>query len=196
VTGACRLSRIQFSPLVSGADDLGELDVVHDNGCLYVRAPLAASNDGKYLTFVDVGLRPEFDRILEGYQPFDFHAFGYEITLVPQAGGPIQSTMDRQLAVHWLPGSFANVVLEVAAACCRTLLEMVEPQYIYRVTFRQTDHERLLRKHRYMTQVIESSGYSVLAIGTDPGARMFWLMGKSGVDLPPREEENPFGSLL
>src|SRR4029079_3417039 len=116
-----------------------------------------------------------------GYQPFDFHEFGYEITLVPQADGPIQSTMDRQVAVHWLPASFAKVVLEVAAACCRTLLETVEPRYIYRVTFRQIDDERLLQKHRYMTQVIESSGFSLLATGTDPGARRFWLMGKSGL---------------
>jgi hypothetical protein len=47
---------------------------------------------GKYLTFVDVGLRREFDRILEGYQPFDFHVYlpkGHTkyIGVRPSAGG-------------------------------------------------------------------------------------------------------------
>ena len=98
---------------------------------------------------------------------------------LPRYRSPVarsNSMMDRDLARPWIPDGFAPIVLEVAAACCRTLLALVEPRD-YRVTFRPITDERALAKYFYMTEVMENEGYSVLARGTDPGARTFWLMG-------------------
>lgn len=50
--------------------------------------PVAKTEDGLWLTVVDVGLRPREDQILlEGREPFSFHEFGYELTLMPVEGG-------------------------------------------------------------------------------------------------------------
>jgi hypothetical protein len=153
--------------------------------------PVAESADGLWLTFADVGLRSRPDELLlEGREPFSFHEFAYEITVMRTTGGEVESTMDRAVACQWLPDGFSGIVLEIVGACCRSLLELTKPQYIYRVTFMPEPTEKALKKHHYITQIIESLGFSVLCDGTDPILRKFWLMGEPGVDLPPRAEED------
>ncbi len=152
--------------------------------------PVAKSEDGIWLTVVDVGLRPRNDEILlEGREPFSFHEFGYEITIMPMDGGDTESNMDRNITRAWLPENFSNTMLEVVGACCRSLLQLIQPQYIYRVTFMSEPTDKALVKHIYVTNIMESLGFSVLAEGTDPLLRKFWLMGADGVDLPSLVEE-------
>ncbi len=165
--------------------------MVLERGCYYVRAPLAQSSDDEHLTFVDVGLSPKLDQLLlEGREPFSFHEFGYEVTRVGQYDGRVDSTMDRDIAARWLPPNFGKVVLEVVAACCRILIPIVDPNYIYRITFVSLPPANYMPKHDYVTSVIENLGYSVLTNGTDPVMRKFWLMGKDGIDLPPTVDED------
>lgn len=182
----------KFLPLVGGANDVpDDLYVIHEDGCNFVRLPIAESEDGRWHTVVDVGLRPVEDAILlVGRQPFSFHEFCYEITLMPLDGGEAISTMDREIARKWLPDGFAPVALEVIGACCRSLLLLLEPDYIYRITFMPEPSEEALEKHHFVTKVMESLGFCVLADGTDPYLRKFWLMGAPGVDLPPHVEED------
>lgn len=98
--------------------------------------------------------------------------------------------MDRNVARAWLPANFSGTVLGVVGACCRSLLELVEPQYIFRVTFMSEPSKKALVKHDCITNVMKSLGFLVLADGTDPRLRKFWLMGADGVDLPPVVEES------
>ena len=160
-----QVSQIQssFSPLVAGAADVpDDLYLIHERGCNYLRMPVAKSDDGLWLTVVDVGLTTRKDQLLlEGREPFTFDEFGYEITLMPTNEGDTKSSMDRTVTQAWLPANFSSTVLEVVGACCRSLLKLLEPQYIYRVTYMSEPTEKALKKHEYVTNIMESLGYLV-----------------------------------
>ena len=80
-----------FKPLVGGAADVpDDLLPVYERGCLYVRVPVAESEDGLWVTVVDVGLTPREEQILiEGREPFSYHEFAYEISRMPIPEGSL-----------------------------------------------------------------------------------------------------------
>ena len=65
--------------------------------------------------------------------------------------------MDRNVTREWLPDNFSLTVLEVVGACCRSLLELLKPRYIYRVTFMSEPTEKALAKHDYITNIMNLS---------------------------------------
>jgi hypothetical protein len=176
-----------FNPLLECADDLpDDLSLVSEGGCYFLRAPFAESLDGHWWTVVDVGLRPISSECpIPGRAAIDFFEFAYEITLFDRYLGTVRSTMDRSIAREWLPAGRSQLVLEVVAVCCRSLIRTLRPDYIYRVTNTATLPEVAFKKHHFVTQKLQELGYSVLYDGTDPQSRRFWLMGAVGVDLPP-----------
>lgn len=172
--------------LLGSIDDLpNDLDLEEEDGCIYIRVPFGISEDNRWLTLVDVGMTPRSNcNPHPDLRSFDYHEFGYEITIVDQNGKvPIRSTMNRDIAKVWLPPNCSKLVLEVVNHCCRRLLRELSPGYIYRVTAAKEVGGAALGKHSLVTNVMQSAGYSVLLNGTDDLRRTFWLMGRTGFDL-------------
>jgi hypothetical protein len=177
----------KFIAVVDGPDDVpDDLPILSQDGCHYLSVCLATTEDGQWSTFVDVGMTlVKGTTPIEGYAPFDFYEFGYEITLADTDLIPSGSTMDRDIARRWLPKGCEKIVLQVVGACCRSLIGFFTPSYIYRVTFMPNPTENALKKHHWVTKVMESLGFSVFHSGTDSMSRQFWIMVASGVDPPP-----------
>jgi len=177
-----------FLPFITTADDIADLDqlkVKAEGGCYYMRAPFAYSDDGRWLTSIDVGLRPAVDAApIEDLGPFSFHEFAYEITIADRWGQhDLESTMEPYRARLWLPPDNRRMVLEVVGACCHSLLQMFEPQIIYRRTLTEHPSAKSLRRYDFVTKVMESEGYRLLRAGTHLNGCRFWLMGLDGIDL-------------
>jgi hypothetical protein len=71
-------------PLLRSIDDLpNDLDFEEEDGCIYLRAPFGLSEDGRWLTLIDVGFTPRSNSSpFPDLRLFDYHEFGYEITLL------------------------------------------------------------------------------------------------------------------
>ena len=83
--------------LLGSIDDLpDDLDFEEEDGCVYLRAPIGLSEDDRWLTLIDVGFTPRRDSTpLPDLRSFDYHEFGYEITILDQSGKvPIRSTIE------------------------------------------------------------------------------------------------------
>lgn len=172
--------------LLGSIDDLpDDLDFEEEDGCIYLRAPIGLSEDNRWLTLIDVGLTPQrASTPLPDLRSFDYHEFGYEITLLDQLGKvPIRSTMNRDIAKVWLPPGCSGLIVDVVSHCCRRLLREFVPGYIYRVTSAREVGGPALRKHTLVTNVMQNEGYSILMDGADAWKRTFWLMGREGFDL-------------
>jgi hypothetical protein len=172
--------------LLGSIDDLpDDLDFEEEDGCIYLRAPIGLSEDDRWLTLIDVGLTPRLDSTpLPDLRSFDYHEFGYEITILDQLGKvPIRSTMNRDIAKVWLPPNCSGLVVDVVSHCCRRLLQELTPGYIYRVTAAKEVGGPALLKHTLVTNVMQNEGYSILMDGMDDWKRTFWLMGREGFDL-------------
>jgi hypothetical protein len=71
-------------PVLSDLDDIpDDLDIHYEDGCHYVRVPIAESEDGRWLIAVDVGYREtNAESPCSGVNPVDYVMFGYEITAI------------------------------------------------------------------------------------------------------------------
>src|SRR3981081_2148223 len=91
---------VPMVPLLSGVEAIpDDLDLNFDDGCFFLRVPVAASEDDRWLVTVDAGWRDYKAQCpCANVQPIDFVMIGYEITAFDQVNGILYQTMDPREA--------------------------------------------------------------------------------------------------
>ena len=171
-------------PFITELADVPEdLDVHYEDGCSYVRVPLAESEDGQWLVVVDVGYRTNYSQSpCSRVRPLDFVMFGYEITLFDQTNSVAYQTMDPHDTREAIPKEMRPLVIDIACNCYRRLLGECNPDYIFRSTWMMQPSDAALKKHLEATKTLTQSGYTVVREGTDQDGCKFWLLGRDGLD--------------
>jgi hypothetical protein len=77
-------------PLISDVADIpDDFDLNYEDDCRYFRVPLAKSEDGQWLAFVDVGYQERTGLPpCNGVRALNYVMLGYEITVIDVYGGP------------------------------------------------------------------------------------------------------------
>ena len=103
-----------MSPVINDLGDVPtDLDVNYEEGCWYIRVPIALSEDGRWLTSIDVGYREsDGESPCDGVMAVDFHSFGYEIHLFDQQAGVSYSTMNPHESRCAIPEEFRQLVIK------------------------------------------------------------------------------------
>jgi hypothetical protein len=173
-----------MSPVINDLGDVPtDLDVNYEEGCWYIRVPIAESENGRWLTSIDVGYREsDGESPCDGIAPVDFHSFGYEIHLFDQQDGVSYSTMNPLESRCAVPEEMRQLVVDVTCACYLKLIEECNPDYIFRSTWLEEPGENALKKHVQATETLRKTGYSVIKEGTDQRGCKFWLLGKIDED--------------
>jgi hypothetical protein len=171
-------------PLISEVAEVpDDLDLQYEDGCFYLRVPVAESEDGRWLVAIDVGYREtEGECPCDGVRPIDFAMFGYEITAIDQHETVIYQTMDPMETRDAIPEDIRGLVIEIACECYLRLLNLCCADYIYRLTWLPEPSENALKKHVQATETLVQAGFSVLKQGTDQYGCKFWLLGRDGID--------------
>ena len=87
-------------------------------------------------------------------------------------------TQDRyEVARYFGDLSREYVIPTVCAAVC-TLVEDVQPTYIFRVTKGKNLPKQALFKHFAISDVLHGYGFRDVDTGTDAYGRTFWLLGR------------------
>ncbi|WP_271588440.1 hypothetical protein [Bradyrhizobium sp. CCBAU 53415] len=176
-----------FLHLLESPDDFDPEDheLQHQRGCVFFSVPFAVSEDGRWQTMVDAGWHEHYaERPSLVLKSCNFWQFTYEITLLDTFGEFLpESTMNRDIAAEWLPPHSGSAVLDVVSRCYSYIIRNFEPSLVYRVTNERNLTEEALGKYHFLTDVIESEGYSVLVNDFDPEGRPFWLMVRNGFDV-------------
>jgi hypothetical protein len=151
-------------PVVSDVGDIpDDLDMNYEEGCFYVRMPLAESDDGRWLTSIDVGYREtSAESPCAGVAPIDFVMFGYEITVFDQIDNLSYSTMDPLEARCVIPDEMSSLVVDIVCECYLKLIENCDANYIFRSTWLSKPCENAMKKHTKATEMITQAGYIVL----------------------------------
>ncbi|WP_316186262.1 MULTISPECIES: hypothetical protein [unclassified Bradyrhizobium] len=173
-----------MSPVISDLEDIPtDLDVNYEEGCWYIRIPIALSEDGRWLTSIDVGYQEsDGESPCDGIAPIDFYSFGYEIHLFDQQYGVSYLTMNPLEARCAIPSEIRHLVIDITCACYLKLIAECDPSYIFRVTWLTEPGKGALKKHDQATETLCQSGYTVIKEGTDQHGCKFWLLGKSDED--------------
>src|SRR5947209_4448435 len=111
-------------PMVACLEDLpDDLDIFYDEGCFYFRIGLAESEDGRWLTSIDIGCIESTGRSpCAGVKEIDFAMFGYEITVSNQMDKITYTTMDP-LETRWcIPEEMRSLVVAIA---CEGYLRLI-----------------------------------------------------------------------
>lgn len=174
----------RMSPVITDLLDIpADLDVHYEDGCWYVRVPIAESEDGRWLTSVDIGYREsDGESPCDDIRRVDFHSFGYEIHLFDQIDGVSYSTMNPLEAKCAIPAEIRSLVVDITCACYLKLIEECDPEYIFRSTWLSDPGENALKKHAKATETLSQVGYVVIKEGTDQHGCKFWLLGKGDSD--------------
>ncbi|WP_157644446.1 hypothetical protein [Bradyrhizobium sp. WSM2793] len=174
----------KMSPVINDLEDVpSDLDVNYEDGCWYIRVPIALSEDGRWLTSVDVGYRESDEESpCDGIAPVYFLSFGYEIHLFDQQDGVSYSTMNPLESRCAVPPEMRQLVVDISCACYLKLIEDCDPSYIFRSTWLGKPGESALKKHVQATETLCKTGYTVIKEGTDQYGCKFWLLGKSDED--------------
>jgi hypothetical protein len=150
-------------PLISDVADIpDDFDLNYEDDCRYFRVPLAKSEDGQWLAFVDVGYQERTGLPpCNGVRALNYVMLGYEITVIDVYGGPaVYQTMDPRAAKCAIPEECRNLVVEIACHCYFWLPQDCEPDYIYRVTWLPEPNENALKKHTQATERLMQAGFS------------------------------------
>ena len=106
-----------------------------------------------------------------------FHELAFEIEII-SLNGEMESfsTQNRNIAANFIPATARSRVIHLAATGYARLIELIQPNVIYRVTKTPISIAKALPKHNILTHRIEALGYAVVETGTDRHNRGFWLM--------------------
>lgn len=175
-------------PTLSCIDELGEFDfedIEQEGQTSILRVELGESADGRFASFLSAEMaRITGESPIPGLKPFTYFAFGYGILLVDYHHPELSRfSVDRTETRPWIPHGQYQLVVDITCRCCSALTKLPEPDYIYRITFAASPTAAMLRKHVCVTETLQQNGYSVLKEGTDDHGHLFWLMGRSGLDL-------------
>jgi len=89
-------------------------------------------------------------------------------------------TQDRAIARNYLPDDLCKLIMPIVCASIRSLVENVNPSWIYRVTKGRDLPAKAMEKHILVTGALQSCGYVISDEGTDRHQRTFWLLEKAG----------------
>jgi hypothetical protein len=146
-----------------------------DTGGYSVLVPFAFCDRSCRTTALQAKMEPAFE-------PAEMtHEFSFSVVIIPaDSADELFETQDRNMARRFFPEDMAPLVMELVCGACASLIETADPFRIYRVTKTMAQTGKSLKKHHMLTEVIASLGFTMATTGTDPSARTFWLMERSG----------------
>jgi hypothetical protein len=149
-------------------------DVFDDERGKVVTTPIAYCENTDRIVSVDCRLSPGCNNFGK------FWEFSFAITVTSLDGDePPFETMNRGIALNYIPHQTRLCVMEIVCAALRALLAHVNPARIYRVTKMCRPPAKALLKHHLLTDVLVACGYAVARSGTDRWGRLFWLCERS-----------------
>ncbi len=138
------------------------------------RCPLAVCADSARLVSVVCRLEHVFDTYI--YCGF-FHEIAFEIEIISLDGSQQSfSTQNRNIALQYIPDRMRPAIIGLVADGYESLIRIIEPRVIYRVTKTPASVTNAMAKHAVLTRRLETLGYAIEEVGTDRFARRFWLM--------------------
>jgi hypothetical protein len=148
-----------------------DIEVDDSDGCLSVAVPIAECPDRNRIVSVVCEL-VETNICADPCWEF---SFSIDVFALDGCAQQFQ-TQDRQIAAAYIPAEIRGKVMDVVCHSLKVLVEHVDCAIIYRVTKDRDPHEKSLRKHHLLTEMLENAGYSLIDEGTDPFSRRFWIM--------------------
>ncbi len=107
----------------------------------------------------------------------DTHEFSFVIAVFSHDGNHENfETMDRDMAVPYIPHDIRNEVMNVVSESAKTLIQQEKPEQIYMVTKDRNLPEKAIRKYDILMDALYEAGYEVRGEGTDAMGRRFWTM--------------------
>lgn len=153
---------------------LDDRETLQDGLSATFRCPIAICRDSARLVSVICKLEQVFDTAI--YWGF-FHELAFEIEILSLDGTKESlTTQNRKIALQYIPDSIRSFVVEIVADGYESLIRIIEPRIIYRVTKTPASVAKAISKHDVLTRRIETLGYAISEAGTDRFARGFWLM--------------------
>ena len=153
-------------------------ETLQDGLSAIFRCPVAICADSARLVNVVCRLESVFDPAI--YCGF-FHEIAFEIEIISLDGALESfSTQNRNISSRYLPEKLRPSIIHFVADGYESIIHLIEPRVIYRVTKTPASLVNALLKHNVLTRRIESLGYVVAETGTDRFTRRFWLMERQG----------------
>jgi hypothetical protein len=154
-----------------------ELDPEIEMDGYTIIVPFAECSETGRLVTIDVSLKRRDGEPYEGAGYMEFSETAFEISCTQDWGlGPVDSTMDREVASTWLPEGGRPLAIQILAMCLKRLIETCRPLYVLRVTNEPDLPERALVRYRSVTSEFHDWGYDLIMEGTDELGRRFWFM--------------------
>ena len=151
-------------PLTSGVPE--DIAVERDGGRYSTLVPIALSNAGTVIS-VECNCTPK------SHDGFSFHEFSFDILRF--SGSDVFGIQNRLVARKILPDGGVHLVLSIVLASYGRLIQALRPDYIYRCSAFTGLQEPPLRKHHYINEAVQLSGYALSEHGRDKAGRSFWL---------------------
>lgn len=137
-----------------------------------VMVPFSERDDGEVSVGLQVVLIP-FER-----SGFEMHEFQFRFSVEDRDAGRAEIIYGREAAKPLLPDGVRHLVMPTVCEAIASLLESVQPELIYRVTYEAEPDSKMLCKHQMVTDTLLRLGMVILESGTDQFGREFWLMGR------------------
>jgi len=156
-----------FRPTLEGPPF--DLQIEDDHGCLAISVEIASSGDRIVVVVCEL---TDLD------QPYAEFSFSIAVVSLDQTHEEFQ-TQDRQIAAPFIPDGVRPSVMRVVCSCLDAMVKRAKPLGVYRVVKEPNAHEKALKKHEMLTEVLENTGYFVEDQGTDPFDRRFCTMRRN-----------------
>jgi hypothetical protein len=151
-------------PLTSGVPR--DIVVDRDGGRHSTLVPIAVSTAGTVVS-VECNCTPK------NHEGFGFHELSFDI--VRFSGTDVFTIQNRLVARKVLPQGGVHLVLSIVLASYSRLIQVAQPDFVYRCSAFTGLQEAPLRKHRFINEAIQICGFEISESGRDASGRSFWL---------------------
>ena len=146
-------------------------DVEYEDDEHFVTIPCVSDGDQFVTLVVKLSRMPA--EIEETYE------FSFEFVISDlEEVEPTYATQDRFEVERYFEGLSREFVLPNVCSAATSLVEAVQPPYIFRVTKGIKMPQKALAKHLLITDHLLALGYQTVDEGTDGFGRLFWLQGR------------------